>query len=145
MSEDIDYGKVLDDLKAKLEEANRIKQQTQAEIQRLELAIAGVSPLAALARLDLTLPRMESYPLNLSPENVYMDNEFVNMSAVDAVSKYLKRIGKPKKSTEIADALKRGGYQTISKNLYTTVYTAMFRHPEIFEKTNEGWTLKEMI
>ena len=56
----------------------------------------------------------------------------------------LRQAKKPLETSEIVDQMIAGGYKaTDKKKLRISVYTALWRHKEVFEKTADGaWKLK---
>ena len=68
----------------------------------------------------------------------------LRMAVGDAIAKYLGVTKQPRSVQKIADALEKGGLPHKSKNLYTTVYTALVRgQGKRFSKVKKDWGLTE--
>jgi hypothetical protein len=133
---EIDYAKVLQDLKSKRD--------------RLNSAIEGIEEMLGMAPSPAS-PENGNRP---PPEQVLVDgtgrllprqvasDSFFQMSASAAAEKYLNIVKRPASTNEICDALIRGGYLTNSKNFYSNMYTTLSRTPE-FVKVKKDWGLAE--
>ncbi len=60
----------------------------------------------------------------------------------DAIKEILE-VSPPLQLRNILSALKVKGYVSNSKNPSMTIYSAMARHPETFDKTSVGWVIKK--
>ena len=122
MTNDLDYGAFLADLRAK-------RDQLDSAIKAIE-AIVGAQAKSAPA---LTLGDIPS-------------DAFFGMSVIDAAVKYLRMTKKPATPTEIAEAIEMGGFTHQSKNLSNTIYTTLDRastRDDVITKVGRRWGLAE--
>lgn len=63
------------------------------------------------------------------------------MGITDATIRWLREVGEPKNTRQIADELKRRGIQTRSKNWIATVYATLDNAKE-FKRKNKMWELQ---
>jgi hypothetical protein len=69
--------------------------------------------------------------------------DFADLGITVAAKRYLKEVGEPRSTREIADALGKRGVKTNSKNYIATVY-ATLHNSSAFKRTNDGtWELAE--
>jgi hypothetical protein len=75
------------------------------------------------------------------------DSPFLGMSVPDAVRKYLRSVKRKQSTTEIVEALERGGFQHVSQNFWKTVYTTLNRvwetQGDIVQVDGSNWALAE--
>jgi hypothetical protein len=131
MSVKIDYRVMLDNLNSRLGELD-------GEREKVLSAIRAISPLAGVViEEDKPLPGIlfETEPIKISK------NEFSNDTINSAVQRYLKMAGGPQTVINICDALIKGGFPTNSSRFYSTVYSAISRKTDIFEKIENTWGL----
>lgn len=134
-AETASYEAVLADLMAKRDELDK----AIAIIQRL----MGVSIVADPAKTVV-----EGGLNNAAPEPAeIVSDTFFNMNISDAIKKYLRMSKRPKGVNTISDALQAGGMQTLSKNFYSSVYSALVREQDQeggFKKVSKKeWGLAE--
>jgi hypothetical protein len=101
---------------------------------------AREAKLAELRTIDQALAALEA--LGGSP-NRPGANDFDDLGITAAAKRYLKEVGEPRTTREIADALLGRGVKTRSKNHIATVY-ATLHNSATFKRTNDGtWALAE--
>ncbi|MYA28130.1 MAG: hypothetical protein F4090_04880 [Nitrospira sp. SB0672_bin_25] len=112
----------------------------------IEAAIAGVTALlgeseAALqACLPAPLPKIQE-----SGDDV-TSGAFADLTLTEAAQIYLSTVKDPQSTADIADALKRGGYPTESRNFRNTVRSVLDRHSKTvgaIVKVHRNWGLAE--
>ena len=133
MATEINYKRMLGDLKTRLSELDIEREQVVS-------AIKVLAPLAGIfINEESALPGLlvEEETIQIAP------NEFSNDTIAGAVERYLKTVGKPQTVKNICEALKRGGLQSDAKDLYNTIHTTITRNTNRFIKTNDGWALPE--
>ncbi|MEP7013104.1 MAG: hypothetical protein ABJC13_22515 [Acidobacteriota bacterium] len=133
---DIDYGPVLEDLRARRDEID-------AAIAVIEKFSTGPGAISAAARFSVAPAVVESLPVEGSPVPVRVESDtFFRMSASEATQKYLKMVKKPTSLVVICRALEGGGYLTSAKNFYSNLYTTLMRS-SAFVQVNKDWGLAE--
>jgi hypothetical protein len=120
VSIEINYGDVLNDLRAK-----------QAAIEE---AIRGISSLMNLGTIPSGVNTVTSAP---DTNNEIAGDAFFGLSIVEATKKFLSAVKRPKTTEEIMAALDTGGYVHTSKKFYSTVYGVLRR-----EHVNDGGIVK---
>ncbi len=129
------------------------KPDYQAVLKDLEEKRAQIEAAIMAIRAFLLGEKVEGIPpsasnggstLNTGTGEMTSD-AFFGMAVNDAIKKYLRIRKRPQGVTEIMKALQEGGITTMSKNFYTTVYTALDRgEGEDFVKVKRGqWGLTE--
>jgi hypothetical protein len=63
------------------------------------------------------------------------------LGITDATIRWLREVGEPKNTRQIADELKRRGIQTRSKNWIATVYATLANAKEFMRK-DDKWELQ---
>ncbi|MGD0468048.1 MAG: hypothetical protein ABSA54_06730 [Terriglobales bacterium] len=112
--------------------------------------------IARRAKLDAAIAAIEEFAghdgndvgsaTQSKPTILPLTREYRGMTIADATIKFLKTMGKPQATGDIARALKLGGIGSASKNMYRTVYNTLNsrldKHQDI---TKEGakWGLAE--
>ncbi len=109
--------------------------------------------IARRTKLDAAIAAIEEFTShngnepNSQPKHVLtLTREYRGMTIADAAIKFLKGAGNPQSTGVIANAIRLGGINSNSKNLYRTLYntlnTRMDKHQDI---TKEGakWGLSE--
>jgi hypothetical protein len=98
----------------------------EAKRTALDQAIAGVRALMGLEQqASGGTPTMTVRAT--SAEDI-QPGTFLSMSITDATKKFLNLVKCPQTTTEIAEALRRGGLHSTSKDYTTNVYTILARH-----------------
>jgi hypothetical protein len=122
----VDYEDVLADLEAKRD--------------HLESVIAGIKALLAqgVVLSAVSTSRAEA-PAEIE------SHAFFSMSIPDAAKKFLEGARKPQATPAIADALRRGGMTTTSKDFTNTVGAALRRQADDGDivKVGNDWGLRE--
>lgn len=133
--EQIDYNKVIADLKAKREVIDTLIDgfEKLKNIGGMLAMFAG----SAASNGDASFSNIAEIP----------DNAFHGLNIPDAASTLLATVNKPLTGREIAEALERGGFRHTSKNFINTVNTALYRlynetDPTVV-KTGRQWGLRE--
>ena len=111
----------------------------------IDAAIAGVTALMgeSEAELQACLPPLPSQ--TPKPSDV-ASGAFADLSLTDAAQIYLSTVKDPQSTADIADALKRGGYPTESRNFRNTVRSVLDRHAKTvgeIVKVHKNWGLAE--
>lgn len=76
-------------------------------------------------------------------DNAPASLEYRNVGITDAAKHWVRQIGTPQLTREIAEALMNRGITTRSKNFVSTVY-ATLTHSKEFQRTHDGrWMLRE--
>ncbi len=128
MADEMDYEKLLADVEAEIAQLLGV-----AAFARKKLGLAANAPVAVSAA-----------PTNHLTEATIPSDAFFGMGISEAIQKYLRIGKKPKSVNTITEALRDGGLSTKSKNLYTTVYTALKRgQTTIFSRVKKDWGLAE--
>jgi hypothetical protein len=129
MSEQIDYERVLVDLRAKR--------------AALDEAIAGIERVLGVSVRE-TVPNGEVADM---AHTEVADDAFFGLSIGDAARKYLRMSKRPRSTTEICSALEGGGLHHSSKNFFATVHSVLARQERIgadIVKVKRGqWGLAE--
>src|SRR5208282_1422847 len=121
----IDYKSVLADLIAKR--------------TKLDAAIAAIGEFTGSTDTDSSTQPLSKHVLTLT-------REYRGMTIADAAVKFLKATGHPQSTGIIAEALRLGGINSSSKNLYRTLYNTLNnRMDKRQDITKEGakWGLAE--
>lgn len=111
----------------------------------IDAAIAGVTALMgeSEAELQACLPPL---PSQTSEPSDVASGAFADLSLTDAARIYLSTVKDPQSTADIADALKRGGYPTESRNFRNTVRSVLDRHAKTvgdIVKVHKNWGLAE--
>lgn len=125
------YRTVLKDLK-------RRKKVFDAAIAGVT-ALLGESEAALQACLPVPLPKTQK-------SGDVVSGAFADLSLPEAAQIYLSTVKNPQSTADIADALKRGGYPTKSRNFRNTVRSVLDRHAKTVGeilKINKNWGLAE--
>lgn len=125
------YRTVLKDLK-------RRKKVIDAAIAGVT-ALLGESEAALQACLPVTLPKTQE-------SGDVASGAFADLTLTEAAQIYLSTVKDPQSTAEIADALKRGGYPTESRNFSNTVRSVLDRHSKTvgaIVKVDKNWGLAE--
>jgi hypothetical protein len=133
----VDYMRVLDDLKARRAKLN-------AAITAIE-EIVGLAPPTAAADLKSFVVQG---PANGSPDEGRTASgfrPFADKTIVAAAADFLRSSGQPQSTNTIVTALKSGGISSHSKNLYRTLYNTLNNNldKEIMRDDRGYWGLKE--
>lgn len=122
----VDYEAVLADLEAKRE--------------HLDSVISGIKALMAQGVIASAVSTTKSEPLGDIESHT-----FFSMSIPDATRKFLERARKPQSTPAIAEALRKGGMTTTSKDFVNTVGAALRRQADDGDivKVNNDWGLRE--
>jgi len=108
-----------------LAEMQRERERLAAELARVDRVIAALeerAPVAASAEETATTPATASQPS--LPPGV---GPYSLLDIYEATARYLSTVDSPKNSTEIAAALRAGGFKTRSRNLVNTVRVLLRR------------------
>src|SRR4051794_32183651 len=89
--------------------------------------------------LDTELRRIEQALAALTGEPT-IRTEYERLGIVEAAGRWLREVGTPQSTKEIADALLARGLVTKSKKFVPTVY-ATLRNSEAFTRTDDVWAL----
>jgi len=127
--ESVNYEAVIEDLKARKAKS----------IADFDGAIATIEMLVLGKALTGNGATFEPSPDGLT--NKIKDDTFFNLSAPEASKKYLEMMKRTASTTEILEAIKRGGFQSLSKNLYSNLYTSLMRSPEFRNVGGGKWGL----
>jgi len=104
-----------------LAEMQRERERLAAELARVDRVIAALeerAPVAAPAEETATTPQ-PSLPPGVGPYSL--------LDIYEATARYLSTVDSPKNSTQIAAALRAGGFKTRSRNLVNTVRVLLRR------------------
>jgi hypothetical protein len=110
----------------------------EAERAKLDAAIAAMRSLAGLSAPSAAQGELG---LGHAPGRPYE-----GMSLVKAAEAYLLTVGKPQKARKIADALKRGGFQSNAKRFNDMTYNQLDRAAKtgtVIEKNGSSFGLVE--
>lgn len=123
----VSYEAVLADLEAKRE--------------HLDTVIAGIKALMAQGVIASGIPGQAK----AEPLGEIESHAFFSMSIPEAAKRFLERARKPQSTPAIAEALRKGGMTTTSKDFANTVGAALRRQAEDGEivKVNNDWGLRE--
>lgn len=105
-----------------LAEMRRERDRLSAELARVDRVIAALEERGAVAGPAET-PGRAAPPASL-PRGV---GPYSLLDIYEATAHYLSTVDRPKNSTEIAAALRAGGFKTRSKNLVNTVRVMLRR------------------
>ena len=125
------YRTVLKDLK-------RRKKVIEAGIAGVT-ALLGESEAALQACLPVPLPEIQE-------TGDVASGAFADLTVTEAAQIYLSTVKDPQSTADIADALKRGGYPTESRNFRNTVRSVLDRHAKTvgtIVKVHRNWGLAE--
>ena len=111
----------------------------------IDAAIAGVTALIGESEAELqaclpALPHKTQEPRDVA------SGSFADLTLTDAARAYLDMVREPQSTTEIAEALERGGYPTESRNFRNTVRSVLDRHAKTvgeIVKVHRNWGLAE--
>lgn len=111
----------------------------------IDAAIAGVTALLgeSEAALQACLPVSLR---NIQESGDVASGSFAEMTLTEAARAYLDMVKEPQSTTEIAEALERGGYPTESRNFSNTVRSVLDRHAKTvgdIVKVRRNWGLAE--
>ena len=117
----------VEDLNTAIEALQRARETKLAELQAIDRALEALGAAAA------------------GSQATQDSQNFADLGITVAAKRYLKEVGTPRTTREIADALQERGVKTRSKNYIATVY-ATLHNSSAFERTNEGtWELAGSI
>ena len=111
----------------------------------IDAAIAGVTALLGESETELQACLPASLP-NIQESGDVSSGAFADLSLPEAAQIYLSTVKNPQSTADIADALKRGGYPTKSKNFSNTVRSVLDRHAKTvgeIVKVHRNWGLAE--
>ncbi|MCY3956039.1 MAG: hypothetical protein OXF47_08620 [Nitrospira sp.] len=111
----------------------------------IEAAIAGVTALLGESETTLQACLPVSLPKTQESGNA-TSGAFADLSLPEAAQIYLSTVKDPQSTADIAEALKRGGYPTKSRNFSNTVRSVLDRHAKTvgtIVKINKNWGLAE--
>ena len=111
----------------------------------IDAAIAGVTALMgeSEAELQACLPAL---PSKTQASRDLASGAFADLTLIEAAQIYLSTVKDPQSTADIADALKRGGYPTESRNFRNTVRSVLDRHAKTvgtIVKVHRNWGLAE--
>jgi hypothetical protein len=121
------YGilKPVGDLNEAIEALRRAREAKLAELLAIDRALEALGAAAA------------------GGQATQDSQDYQDLGITVAAKRYLKEVGEPRSTREIADALTDRGVKTRSKNYIATVY-ATLHNSTAFRRTNEGtWELAE--
>jgi hypothetical protein len=121
----------LEDLKTAVEALQRAREAKLAELQAIDQALAALG----VGTQDRTLPELGN-------------KDFEDLGITAATKRYLRQVGEPRTTREIADALDKRGVKTRSKkNHYIATVYATLRNSKAFKRTQdkEKWELREPL
>ena len=101
-----------------LAEMRRERERLAGELARVDRVIAALEERAAIATTAATAARA-SLPRGVGPYSL--------LDIYEATAHYLSTVDTPKNSTEIAAALRAGGFKTRSRNFVNTVRVMLRR------------------
>jgi hypothetical protein len=116
--------------------------ETGLEILRQELARKRTEAMA----LEQAIAVLEGGAVLISGINGSTpsgNKSYEGLGIADAAARFIKEIGKPVGTREIADALLSRGLQTKSKNYVATVYATLDNSKQIIRTPEGNWTVKE--
>ena len=111
----------------------------------IDAAIAGVTALMGESEAELQACLPVSLR-NTQESGDLASGAFADLSLTDAAQIYLSTVKDPQSTADIADALKRGGYPTESRNFRNTVRSVLDRHAKTvgeIVKVHKNWGLAE--
>lgn len=108
----------------------------------IDTAIAGVTALMgeSEAELQACLPALPK----TQESRAVASGAFADLTLIEAAQIYLSTVKDPQSTADIADALKRGGYPTESRNFRNTVRSVLDRHAKtegVIVKVHRNWGL----
>jgi hypothetical protein len=117
---------------AVLAEMRQERERLLVELARAERVIAALEEAAAVAaqpeeRVAIVLPSGTTAPPVAKAALPPGIGPYTLLDIYEATYQYLLTVDEPKNSTEIAAALRAGGFRTRSKNLVNTVRTLLRR------------------
>jgi hypothetical protein len=103
-----------------LAEMQRERERLEAELARVDRVIAALEERGAVAvQMEERIAMEPSLPRGVGPYSL--------LDIYEAAAHYLSTVDSPKNSTEIAAALRAGGFKTRSRNLVNTVRVMLRR------------------
>ena len=111
----------------------------------IDAAIAGVTALLGESEAALQACLPVYLPKTQESSDVVSDS-FADLTLTEAAQIYLSAVKDPQSTADIADALKRGGYRTKSRNFRNTVRSVLDRHAKTvgeIVKVHKNWGLAE--
>ena len=112
-----------------LERAEEDTQRAISELQSklAEIQIAKKHARAIAADSGISVSRAQKAKENDTVELPSVEQPYRGMSNPDAALAYLKQVGTPQKTAQIARALEKGGIGTDAKNFPATIFGTMRR------------------
>jgi hypothetical protein len=115
----------MEEIRAAVEALQRAREAKLAELRAIDQALAALGATAS------------------SNQHRRGSQDFEDLGITAAARRYLKEVGEPRTTREIADALGERGVKTRSKNYIATVY-ATLHNSAAFKRTSDGtWELQE--
>jgi hypothetical protein len=94
-----------------------------------------------LNKIDRALASMKDLIVVMPDEQI--DGPYVNMRPLEAAEHFVRQLGRPASTGEIARALRGGGLRTQSRNLSASLYASMAKANKNWTRTTNGeWELK---
>jgi len=108
----------------------------------IALLTAGREQLyTAIHAIDSAIRTLEK---SASHGATHVQQPYDGIGIVDASTRWLREVGQPRSTREIADALLDRGFATRSKNFVATVYSTLYNSRR-FERTLDGqWEILEV-
>ncbi len=135
MANEIDYSAVLADLEAR-------RAMLDSAIAGLRLIVGqGQGALVEPGALAVTGPRSDASQ-GVTEAREIVPGTWHGLSVAEAARKFLEMTKKKQRTKDIAEALQRGGIESLSGNFYGGVFTTMQRRKD-FIKLGKFWALAE--
>ena len=107
-----------------------------------ELEKQKQAKLLEIEAIDKVLTELSNAILVISPSELPRTREYADLGIVEATVRWLKEVGEPRNTREIADALLSRGLTTKSGNFIATLYATLANSKKLVR--NEGlWSLPE--
>lgn len=95
------------------------------------------------------IEKMLELTMGMAPSSGNGKGVFFGMTIVEAAKKYLKMVNRPASTTEITQALEKGGIQHSSKDFYSSVYAVLRQEVQKGKgglgRHAQEWTLTEEV
>jgi hypothetical protein len=115
----------MEDLNTAIQALQRVRDAKLAELRAIDQALEALGATVGDSQADMG------------------SQDFADLGLTVAAKRYLKEVGEPRSTREIADALGERGVKTRSKNYIATVY-ATLHNSTAFKRTDDGtWELRE--